>query len=135
METLTFRSKHSYGQSKAGIEIPIGLRLGTDRGVRLLAKVDTGATFCIFQRDYAEQLAIPVESGTQAVVTTATGPFEVYGHNLTLSCFDFELEAMVYFARDSNYLRNVVGRLGWLQHFRLGLIDHDATLFLSRYDE
>ena len=97
--------------------------------------MDTGASFCIFQGDYAEQLGIDVESGAREVVSTATGRFDVYGHTLTLSCFDWEFEAMVYFATLPNYPRNVVGRSGWLRNFRMALIDHDALLLLSRYDD
>jgi len=97
--------------------------------------VDTGASFCIFQRDYAEQLGINVESGVHEVVSTPNGRFDVYGHTLTLSCLDWEYETMVYFAAPLDYRRNVVGRSGWLQHFRLALIDHDALLFLSQYDD
>jgi len=54
---------------------------------------------------------------------------------VTLSCFDWEFETMVYFAARDEFTRNVVGRSGWLQYFRLGLIDHDAILFLSHYDD
>jgi hypothetical protein len=97
--------------------------------------VDTGASFCIFQRNYAEELGIDVESGLRQVVGTPTGRFEAYGHTLKLVCLDWELESMVYFAASPDYRRNVVGRSGWLQHFRLALVDHDSALFLSHYDD
>ncbi len=42
---------------------------------------------------------------------------------------------MVYFAAPPDFPRSVVGRIGWLQHFRLGLIDHDTALFLSHHDD
>jgi hypothetical protein len=99
------------------------------------AKVDTGASFCIFQREYAEQLGICIEDGQHIEVSTATGRFSVYGHTVILSCLDWEFETTVYFAELAGYTRNVVGRVGWLQHFRLALIDHDATLFLSHYND
>ncbi|MGA2327199.1 MAG: retropepsin-like aspartic protease [Bryobacteraceae bacterium] len=136
METLTFRSKYDYSPSATGIEVPVSLTVADGRPVRLFAKVDTGAAFCIFQRDYAEQLGIDVESGVHAVVSTPTGGrLDVYGHTLTLSCLDWEFETMVYFAALPEYPRNVLGRSGWLQRFRLGLIEHDALLFLSQYDD
>ena len=115
--------------------MPITLKVAEARAVRLLAKLDTGASFCVFQRAYAEQLGIDVESGQIEVVNTPTGSFDAYGHALKLSCFDWEFETTVYFAASPDYLRNVVGRAGWLQHFRLGLIDHDALLLLSHYDD
>ena len=87
METISFRSTYSYEQSQAGIEIPIQLALD-GREVRFLAKVDTGASFCIFQREYAEQLGIQVESGIYRRIGTATGGFDAYGHSVTLSCLN-----------------------------------------------
>lgn len=118
-----------------GIEVPVSLTAEGGRSVRLLAKVDTGASFCIFQRDYAEELGVNVESGEHQVVSTPTGRFDAYGHALTLACFGWEFETTVYFAAPPDYRRNVVGRSGWLQRFRLGLVDHDAMLYLSRYDD
>lgn len=105
------------------------------RTVRLMAKVDTGATFCVFQRECAEQLEIEVESGELLSIDTATGSFEAYGHPVTLSCFDWKFDTIVYFAAQAEFPRNVVGRVGWLQHLRLGIIDHDSALLLSHYDE
>ena len=99
VETLTFRLKYNYAASKTGVEVPVTLRVVGARAVRLLAKVDTGASFCIFQREHAEELGIDVERGVP------------------------------------DFSRNVVGRLGWLQYFRLGLIDHDTALFLSHYED
>ena len=135
LETLTFASKYNYSDAIAGIEVPISLTAGDGRSVRLLAKVDTGASFCIFKREYAEQLGLRVESGQHQVLATATGRFDAYGHTLNLRCFDWEFETTVYFAAPPDFPRNVVGRIGWLQHFRLGLIDHDTTLFLSHHDD
>jgi len=80
-------------------------------------------------------LGIDVESGQHQNVKTAAGAFGVYGHEVNLSCLDWEFETMVYFAEPLEFPRNVLGRSGWLQHFRLGLIDRDAMLFLSHYDD
>jgi len=52
-----------------------------------------------------------------------------------MSCLDWKFETTVYFAAPVDYSRNVVGRFGWLQHFRLALADHDAKLLLSHYDD
>jgi Aspartyl protease len=135
LETLTFRSKYNYSNASTGIEVPISLGLGDARFVRLLAKVDTGASFCIFPREYAEELGLNVEGGHHQVVGTAAGRFDAYGHTLTLGCFDWEFAAMVYFAAPANFPRSVVGRSGWLQHFPFGLIDYDAILLLSHHDD
>jgi hypothetical protein len=135
VETLSFAVKYKYSTSVSGIEVPIGLKIDEARQVRFLAKVDTGAADCIFQRDYAERLGINVESGSHKTFYTAAGSLEAYGHTVLLSCFDWEFEAMVYFAASSEHPRNVVGRSGWLQQFRLAIIEHDTVLFLSHYND
>ena len=135
METLTFAVKHDYGPSGAGIEIPVTLSIGDRHSVRLVAKLDTGAESCIFQRDYAEQLGLTVESGVHRRFYTVAGYFDAYGHEVTLTCFEWEFAATVYFAASEDHRRNVLGRMGWLTQFRLGLIEHDSTLLLSHYDD
>jgi hypothetical protein len=70
--------------------------------------VDTGAAFCIFQREFAEQLGLDVEGGQLQVVATAAGQFDAYGHALTLCCFDWEFEAMVCFAAPPDFRRSAV---------------------------
>jgi hypothetical protein len=135
LETLVFREKHSYLNARTGIEVPVSLMAGAGRTVRLLAKVDSGAAFCIFQREYADQLGFEVENGVLQTVSTANRSFETYGHTVTLTCFDWTFETVVYFARAEEIHRNVVGRVGWLEHFRIGIVDHESFLLLSQYDE
>ena len=135
LETLVFREKHSYLNASTGIEVPVSLTAGEGRTVRLLAKVDTGAAFCIFQREYADQLGLEVENGVRQTMGTANGSFETYGHTVTLTCFDWTFETVVYFAEAEEIHRNVVGRVGWLQRFRIGIVDHESLLLLSHYDD
>jgi len=52
-----------------------------------------------------------------------------------MTCLDWDIDSIVYFAKDQAFRRNVVGRLGWLEKFKLGLIHHDSLLLLSRYDD
>jgi len=66
---------------------------------------------------------------------TLTGEFPSYGHEVTLQTFDFAFDAIAYFAADYDIPRNLLGRHGWLQMLRLGLIDYDETLYLSPYNE
>ena len=135
METLTFRLRRGYADSGLGIELPITISSGPGRSVSILAKVDTGAACCIFQREYAEELGIDVEKGQQTKFRTATGSFETYGHQVALSCFEWDFEAVVYFAQAHEFSRNVLGLQGWLDKLRFGLVHHDQSLFLSHYDD
>ena len=41
----------------------------------------------------------------------------------------------MYFAADENFPVNVVGRLGFLDRLRVGLVDYEQTLYLSAYNE
>jgi hypothetical protein len=135
METLAFRTKYAYSPSASGIEIEVGLRAGISDPIRFLAKIDTGASFCIFQRDYAEQLGIEVEDGVRQSILTATGSFGAFGHSVRLRCLDWEFETIVYFAEPRDFNRNVLGRAGWLQRFRVAIIDHDSTLYISEFND
>ena len=135
LETVSFRNRIQYPATGSGIEVSIGIKVDDKRAVRLTAKVDTGADFCIFKREYAEALGIDVETGELKRFETATAPFDAYGHTVTLSCLDWNFDTIVYFAAQAEFPRNVLGRFGWLQQFRIGIIDYDSTLLLSRYDD
>lgn len=63
------------------------------------------------------------------------GVLLAFGHSVTLSTFDWEFDSLVYFARDYNLPRNLLGREGWLQKVRLAVVDYDAELYLSPYNK
>lgn len=135
MTNLAFAFDYDYSASRLGIQIPIRMWLRPERKVQLSAKVDTGAEYCVFERAYAERLGINVEKGDSKRMATATSHFDTFGHTLTLACFDWEVESMVYFAADEGFRRNVVGLNGWLDRFRFGLVHQDSRLYLSHYDD
>ncbi len=132
--TFNFGSKHSYDTTRTGITVPVELIRGSDV-VQVDAKLDTGASFCIFQRTYAEMLGLDVEGGAPEVVSTVNGTFQVYGHWLTLTVLGSRLDALIYFAADERIRRSVLGRRGFIDQFRLCLIEHDGELYVSKYDE
>ena len=41
---------------------------------------------------------------------------------------------MVYFFEDYAITRNLLGRIGWLDRIRFGLIEQDQTVYLAAYD-
>ncbi|MBI4751418.1 MAG: retropepsin-like domain-containing protein [Acidobacteria bacterium] len=130
--SLNFEQLYLYDTDRVGITISIELRL-LELAVTFDAHVDTGASFCIFQRQYGEALGIDIESGERVVVGTATGTFIVYGHMVTLSTVGLEFDSMVFFASHEGFSRNVLGRNGWLNKVRFGLIEYEGKLFLSQY--
>jgi hypothetical protein len=46
--------------------------------VQVDSKLDTGVSFCIFERAYREMLGLDVESGTKTSVSTVNRTFEAY---------------------------------------------------------
>jgi hypothetical protein len=129
---LDFEKLLAYDVGEPGISLETTLRL-REESVTLTAKIDTGASCCIFQRQYGEELGFNIESGMRQMLGTATGTFLSYGHEVTLSVAEFQFDTMVFFAADARIYRNVLGRFGWLDRVVLGLIDYEGKLYLSRY--
>jgi len=130
---LSFRVEYQY-KDQRGIFLPVALR-HADRETDFFARVDTGASFCIFQRLHAETVGIVVESGAPTRISTVTGGFVAYAHQVALGVLGIEVQATVYFAEDPAMPRDVLGQTGWLDRMRLGLVDHDRQLYLSHYDD
>ena len=131
---LEFATLHNYGREKDRIEVPVTLRFG-EESVSFPAQLDTGAAYCVFERTYAEVLGLSVELGTPLRFTTAMGSFDAYGHTLTLETLGYSFDSTVYFAAHEGFRRNVLGRRGWIDHLRLGLVEYESKLYLNRYDE
>ena len=132
--SLEFDRRHSYALHSA-ITIPITLSSGGNNRVTLSAKLDTGSTYCIFEKRYADWLELEVTSGMPARIATATGSFVCYGHEATLSVFDLEWQAVLYFAEADDFTINVAGRVGFLDRLRVGIIDYEQLLYLGLYDQ
>jgi len=131
--SLDFDASHRYGEAADGIEIPIALSVGR-QSVELIAKLDTGAANCIFERKYAEILGLDVESGRLQRFRTVAGSFAAYQHEVTIQTLGIEFSAVVFFAQDASFSRNFLGRFSWLDRVRVAIVDHDRVLFLSPYD-
>ena len=62
------------------------------------------------------------------------GSFVAHEHEVILHTLGIEFLSVVFFAQDPAFTRNFVGRSGWLDRVRIGIIDYDRMLFLSAYD-
>ena len=102
--------------------------------VTLEAKLDTGSDLCVFNRVYADLLNLELENGTVQSIRTAAGSFLTYAHEVKISVKDLEWEATVYFAVPADFPVNVLGRKGFIDHLRLGVIDYDQILYLADYN-
>jgi hypothetical protein len=132
LHLLEFDTLHEYGTYGASVEVPVTLRFG-ERTVSIPAQLYTGATFCVFERGYAETLELTVETGVPLRFNTAMGSFDAYGHMLTLETLGYSFDVTVYFAAHEAFTRNVLGRRGWLDQVRLGVVEYEGKLYLSRY--
>lgn len=130
---LEFEKFMRCDSGKSGISINIELRLNQS-STAFEAKIDTGSTYCIFERKRGEKLGVEIETGLRERISTASGSFWTFAHQLTLSFEDYEFDSTVYFAEDENFNRNVLGRHGWLDRVIIGINDYDGKLYLSRYE-
>jgi hypothetical protein len=102
--------------------------------VKLLAYLDTGASNCLFERKHGELLNLEIEAGDRRIFRTATGGVDAFGHVVELEVLGLKFESMVYFFGDERINKNLLGRAGWLDRIRLGLVDHDGEIYLAAYD-
>ena len=131
---LTFARLVNYDPSQPGVNVEVTLGLNGDQ-VSCEAKIDTGSTFCLFARNVGEDLGIDVETGMRRTVGTVTGNFVVYLHEVNLSVMGCSFIALVGFAEDEAFQRNVLGRRGFLEQVILGIVDYEGKLYLSSYNE
>ncbi len=133
-EQLTFSRSYRYDTRLVGISIPVKIQWGA-LSAEVEASVDTGSSHCVFRRTDALLLGIDLESGLSQMVHTVAGSFLTYAHEVVLVVLGVETTTTVYFAADETFSRNVLGRQGWLDRVRLGLVDYDGQLYLSAYDD
>ncbi|HLG15292.1 MAG TPA: hypothetical protein VJH03_12425 [Blastocatellia bacterium] len=132
--SLSFSTLTEYDSGQPGISVPVILRLA-GRETQCLAKIDTGSSDCIFRRFQGELLDLDIERGDLRDFSTATGLFRAYGHAVTLIVAGMEFDSVVYFAAHEGYNRNVLGRHGWLNSVRMGLVDYEGKLYLNHAAE
>lgn len=133
MYTLEFEKEILSNLNKTGIEVPVWLYSG-DAAVSFNAKIDTGASFCIFERIHGEMLGLNIESGSIERFGTNTGSFLAYGHEVKISVAEIEFDSTVFFYVEDVFKRNVLGRTGWLDKILLAIDDYNGRLYLSRHE-
>lgn len=132
--SLNFDKLYLYNTLKTGVTLPVLLKLDSLQ-TSVEAKIDTGASHCIFERIHGEYLGLEIESGDLLSFATATGNFRAYGHEVSVKFSETESFTKVYFAESENFRKNILGRNGWLDRVKLGLIDYEGKLFLSEYNK
>lgn len=133
MPRLEFSQVHRYSSTADGIAMRVALRRA-DEVADLVAYLDTGAANCLFERKYGEMLRLEIETGDRRTFSTVAGGVVAFGHFVELEVHGLKVESLVYFFRDEHIEKNVLGRTGWLDRIRLGLIDYDCEIYLAAYD-
>jgi hypothetical protein len=134
MPGLQFTRVHRYSSRDGSITVPLVLRSGGNT-VDLVASVDTGASYCLFESAYAAELGLELTDGTLARFRTANSNFDAYGHEVEVDVLGAVTRSLVYFFAEPSINKNVLGRSGWLDRIRLGLVDHDRALYLASFND
>ncbi|MDX2044858.1 MAG: hypothetical protein SF097_26840 [Acidobacteriota bacterium] len=135
MSQFRFSFAHRVAYSRySDIVVPLAFSSDSKIFYPVDAKLDTGSTFCVFQRHFADLLELDLERGQRQWIGTATGSFLTYGHEVTLATCGLEWQAVVYFAESENFYLNVVGRIGFLDRLQIALVEYDQELYLSPYE-
>lgn len=132
--SLNFGARLLYDPALPGITVPVRLLIG-EVWVETDAKLDTGSSHSVFAREIAEALGIVVGAGEPIRIATVNGAFLAYGHTIAIRAIEQQLDAMEYFAAEYGFPRNVLGRRGFIDRLRLGIVDYDGVLLASAYDD
>src|SRR5262245_398012 len=95
--SFAFSVKHIYPDQETGISLAVFLTYG-DKTEKVSAKLDTGAEFCVFTKDVALLLGIPIEAGLKKTFDTSGGLVDTFGHEVSIKSFGYEHTAFVFFA-------------------------------------
>lgn len=131
---IEFSAIYDYDTLQTGITLPVLLKYNS-LTIDFEAKLDTSSSHCVFARGYGENLGLEIENGFPETFGTAVGNFVAFGHELTINVLDIETVSTVCFAKEESFTRNVLGRQGFLDRVKLGLIHYEGKLLLSEYNQ
>src|SRR5688572_21906539 len=98
---LNFEKLILYDTGEAGISVKVEISSG-NLNTSFDAKIDTGATACIFERRLGEEIGIEIETGDTMRFSSATDSFLTHGHFVNLVVGEFEFYSYVFFAANEN---------------------------------
>ena len=133
MKQINFVEEIRYRNTEAGITLKIELFYAGNHST-VSAKVDCGATVCLFSHEDGLDLGIPIEQGIPKRLNGLTGSLDAFGHEVTVQIGSITFQSTVYFAKYPGLPRNLFGLQGGLRNLKLGLVDYDNMLYFSPYD-
>lgn len=98
------------------------------------AKLDTGADYCLFDAEVAEQLDLILDQGRKAVFSSAGVTWEGYIHtvDLTLGAGAEEETVRCRAVFREQVRENLLGHLDFFEAFRVTLSAHEDYILLER---
>jgi hypothetical protein len=137
-QTLSFSDSVPYGRREhAARSIVVQIRLSADTTVAwdVDARVDSGSSFCVFGRQWADLMGLDWEAGEPLEISTAAGTFYAHLHEVTIQLLDFKWTAWVAFAEwdtmPPSPARDVLGLNGFFDHFLLAIDDTAEMIYLE----
>ena len=85
----------------------------------------------MFENAYAAELGLDLTGGVLTRFRTANSSFDAYGYEVEIDVLGTVTHSLVYFFAESSIRKNVLGRGGWLDRVRVGLVDHDREIYLA----
>lgn len=138
VQTFSFSDSVPYGHlARAVRSVVVQIRLSADTIVAwdVDARVDSGSSFCVFGRQWADLLGLDWEAGEPLKISTAAGIFYAHLHEVTIQLFDFKWTAWVAFAEwdtmPPSPARDVLGLNGFLDHFLVAIDDRAEMIYLE----
>lgn len=135
---LSLSSAHSYGhlaRSARAVIVQITLRANDTETISLQTRVDSGSSFCVFGRQWADLLGLDWEAGEPLKISTAAGTFYAHLHEVTIKLLEFKWTALVAFAEwdtlPPSPSRDVLGLNGFFDRFLVAIDDNVEMLYLE----
>jgi hypothetical protein len=97
MHRLQFTRIHQYASRDGSVTVPVVLRSGAN-AVDLVASVDTGASYCLFESAYAAELGFKLTDGILTRFRAANSNFDAYGHEAEVEVLGVVARSVVYFS-------------------------------------
>jgi Aspartyl protease len=115
--------------------VQVTLRANDTETISIQTRVDSGSSFCVFGRQWADLLGLDWEAGDPIKLSTAAGTFYAHLHEVTIQLLDFKWSASVAFAEwdtmPPSPARDVLGLNGFFDHFLVAIDDTAEMLYLE----
>ena len=140
MTTLlfSFSAAFYYGhltRTARGVTVQVTLAANATETISIAARVDSGSSFCVFGRQWADVLGLDWEAGEQLMIATAAGTFAAHLHEVNIQLLDYEWTVWVAFAEwdtmPPSSARDILGLNGFFDHFLVAIDDRAEMIYLE----